>query len=170
MRPGLVVAGYGLAWVASGATVALFDRQFSPADNQTMGGMIAGGEMLLGLAVFAIGSLAPTGLALWFLRGSRRFWSAFSGLGLVFAIVGLAAALAPLATRESVDRAPLLALVDLLGVVQMLGSPIGIGGFVLFAVLAPAPDLRRRMLIALAIEVVIAGCGLLYFLSPAPQI
>jgi len=169
-KPDLVVAGYGLAWVASGVTVALFDRRFSPADNQTMGGMIAGGEMLLGLAVFSVVSLAPTGLALWFLRGSRRFWSAFSCAGLVFAIVGLAAALAPLAARETMDRAPLLALVGLLGVIQMLGSPIWIGSFVLFAALAPAPDLRRRMLIALAIEVVIAGCGVLYFLSTAPRI
>lgn len=84
--------------------------------------------------------------------------------------MGLATVLAPLATAGTMGRAPLLALVDLLGVVQMLGSPIWIGSFALFAALAPATDLRRRMLIALAIEVVIAGCGLLHFLAPAPQL
>jgi len=36
--------------------------------------------------------------------------------------------------------------------------------------LAPARDLRRRMLIAMAIEIGIAGCGLVHFLMPAPPI
>ena len=59
---------------------------------------------------------------------------------------------------------------ELLGLAQMLGSPLWIAGFVLFALLAPYRDLRRRMFAALAIEVVIGACGLVYFLVTAPPI
>src|SRR5262249_55870006 len=38
-------------------------------------------------------------------------------------------------------------LVDLFGLMLVMGSPIWIGGFVLFAILAPWRDLKRRMLV-----------------------
>jgi hypothetical protein len=170
MKVGLVLAGYAMAFAASILSVAIYDLRFSPADNQAMGGMIAGGEMMLGCAVFGLVSIVPTGLALWFLRGSRRFWSAFSAAGLAFAIVGLAAVLTPLAARGAMATVPVLVFVDLLGIAQMLGSPLWIGGFLLFAALAPARDLRRRMLLAAAIEIVVAACGLVHFLLPASPI
>ena len=170
MRLALVLAGYVLALAASTVSVMLYDRGFPPADRQAMGGMIAGGEMMLGGAVFCLVSIVPTGLALWFLRGSRRFWSAFSVAGPAFAIAGLAAALMPLAARGAMARVPVLVLVGFLGLVQMLGAPLWIGSFLLFAVLAPARDLRRRMLVAAAIEGVIGACGLVHFLVPTPPI
>lgn len=170
-RLSLVLGGYALAFVTSGVCVVLYDRRWTAQDNQTMGGMIAGGEMLLGFAVFCLVSLVPTGLALWFLRDSRRFWSAFTTAGLVFASTGLAAVLLPLAVgRGAMGTVPALVWVDVLAIAQMFGSPLWIGGFLLFAVLAPAPDLRRRMLVATAIEVVIAGCGLVHFLVPRSPI
>ena len=84
VRIALMLAGYTLALAASAVSVALYDRGFSPTDSQAMGGMIAGGEMMLGGAVFCMLSLLPTGLALWFLRGSRRFWSARASAGASF--------------------------------------------------------------------------------------
>src|SRR6266545_6604457 len=129
----LVLGGYALALAASTVSVVLYDRRFSPADNQAMGGMIAGGEMMLGGAVFCLVSIVPTGLALWFLRGSRRFWSAFSVVGLAFAIAGLAAVLLTLAERGAMARVPVLVLVGFLGIVQMLGAPLWIGSFLVFA-------------------------------------
>ena len=54
IKLGIVLAGYGLAFVTSFFMTALYDRQFSPEDNQTMGGMIAGGEMMYGSAVFLL--------------------------------------------------------------------------------------------------------------------
>ncbi len=170
IKLGIVLAGYGLAFVTSLFMTALYDRQFSPEDNQTMGGMIAGGEMMYSSAVFLLLSLVPTALALWFLRSSRRFWSAFSSAGLIFAIVGLAAVLAAPATIGLTDRVPLLLFVGLLSIVQMLGSPLWILSFALFAALAPAHDLRRRMLAALVIEFAIAAYGLIHFLLPQPPI
>jgi hypothetical protein len=135
-----------------------------------MGGMIAGGEMMLGFAVFCTGATVPTGLALWFLRESRRFWSGFTTAGLFFAISGLCVVLTPLAVRGAYQTVPAFVWLDVLSIVQMFGSPLWIAGFLLFAVLAPARDLRRRMLIAAAIEVVIAGCGALHFFLPRPPI
>ncbi len=52
----------------------------------------------------------------------------------------------------------------------MLGSPLWILSFALFAALAPAPDLRRRMLAALVIEFAIAACGVVHFVAPQPPI
>jgi len=171
IKLGIVLAGYVLAFVTSFFMTALYDRQFSPEDNQTMGGMIAGGELMYGSAEFVLASLVPTGLALWFLRPNRRFWSAFSSAGLIFAIVGLAAVLATATTGQTDrDRLPLLLFVGLLSIVQMLGSPLWILSFALFAALAPARDLRRRMLAALVIEFAIAAYGLIHFLVPQPPV
>ena len=170
IKLGIVLAGYVLAFVTSFFMTALYDRQFSPEDNQTMGGMIAGGEMMYGSTIFVLVSLVPTGLALWFLRPSRRFWSAFSSAGLWFAIVGLAAVVAMLATTGMTDGVSLMLFVDLLSLVQMLGSPLWILSFALSAALAPAPDLRRRLLAALVIEFVIAACGFVHFIARRPPV
>jgi len=116
--------------------------------------------------VFVFLSLAPTALALWFLRRHRGPWSMLASACLAFAVVGLVAVLTQVAGQGATTRAPILQLVDLLSVVQMLGSPLWVAGFALFAALAPARDLRRRMLVAVAIEVVIGGFGLVHFLVP----
>jgi hypothetical protein len=107
-------------------------------------------------------ALAPTSLALWFMRKSRLVWAWFTGFGFAFAILGLPAVLLTLTIREP-PRALLIQLASVIGVAQMLGSPLWIGGFVLFAWLAPARDLRRGMLFATAIEVVVAACAFGHF-------
>lgn len=164
-KVGAVIGGYLLALLAGCGAMAGYQRRFSPTDMQTMGGMIAGGEMLYGGAVLALIALVPTGLALWFLRRRRGLWSALSVAGLIFAVLGLGAAIAVLASRGSgpTRSVPILAI-ELLGIVQMLGSPLWTSAFVLFAMLAPAPDLRRRMLVAAAIEIIVALCALVHFL------
>lgn len=164
-KTGVVIGGYLLALVAGCGAMAGYQQRFSPADLQAMGGMIAGGEMLFGGAVLALVALVPTALALWFLRRRRGLWSALSLAGLAFAALGLAAAVMVLATRGSgpTRSAPVLAI-ELLGIVQMLGSPLWTSAFVLFALLAPAPDLRRRMFVAAAMEIVVALCALVHFL------
>jgi hypothetical protein len=169
-RLALVFGGYALALAASIASVALYDLRFSAADNQAMGGMIAGGEMILGCGVFVVASLVPTGLALWYLRESRGFWSAFSIVGLVFAIAGLAWALLALAPSRLMASLPALQFAEILSPLRMLSAPLWLGGFLLFALLAPARDLRQRMLVAAAIELAIVVCGVLYYLRTAPPL
>jgi hypothetical protein len=163
-KPGVVIVGYLLAVVAGCGAVAAYEQHFSPADFQASGGMIAGGAMFYGGAILAAVALVPTALALWFLRRKRGFWSAFSLAGLAFAVLGLAAAAVVLAARGRgpTSSVPLMGI-ELLGIVQMLGSPLWIAGFVLFAVLAPASDLRRRMVVAAVIEVAVGACALVHF-------
>jgi hypothetical protein len=169
MKVGIVLAGYVLAFIASVATVTIYDSHFTAADNQAMGGMIAGAELMYGTGMFLLVALAPTLLALWFMRKSRPAWSWFTGFGLAFAIVGLAAVFSTLAIREP-PRAPLIMLASVIGVAQMLGSPLWIGGFALFAWLAPTRDLRWRMLFATAIEVAVGACALGRFLMRWPHV
>ena len=169
MKVGIVLAGYALAFIASVASAVIYDRHFTAADNQTSGGMIAGAELIYGTGVFLLVALAPTILALWFMRNSRRVWSWFTGLGLAFAILGLPAVVATLLMRGP-PRATLMVLASVFGVAQMLGSPLWVGGFALFAWLAPARDLRRRMLFATAIEVAVAACAIAHFMLSWPRI
>ena len=165
-----VLAGYALALLVSFVVVAIYDRRFTPEENQTMGGMIAGGEMMFGIAVFLLVALAPTGLRLWFLQRHRTSWSMFTIAGLAFAVAGLGAVLTTFVLRGAPPRAPLFVLWDVFSIAQMLGSPLFIASYGLFAWLAPQRDLRQRMLVAGGIEVAIAGCGLVYFLASRPPI
>jgi MFS family permease len=168
MKAGIVFAGYALALIASVVSVMVYDRHFTAADNQTMGGMIAGGEMMYGIAIFLLVALAPTLLALWFLRRSRVVWSAFTLLGLAFAIFGLAAVLTPPLLGPAGSHDPWIALFSLFSVGQMLGSPLWIAAFGLFAWLAPERHFRRRMLAASAIEIAVAVVALVHFVLPRP--
>jgi len=169
MKIGVVLAGYVLALVASMALVAIYDRHFTAADNQSSGGMIAGAELIYGTGNFLLVALAPTLLALWFMRTSRWVWAWFTGFGLAFAMLGLPAVLLTLAIHEP-PRAPLVQLASVIGVAQMLGSPLWIGGFAIFARLTPARDLRRRMLLATAIELAVGACGLVHFVMRRPPL
>lgn len=142
----------------------LYDRRFSPADQQTMGGMIAGGEMVYGSGVFFLVALAPTALALWFLRESKAFWTAFSLALLALTLAGLGATIFFVTVRVPAGPQPMpLLFVELLALAQMLGSPLWAGGCALFAWLAPARGSRRRLIAAAAIEVVIGGFALVHF-------
>ena len=163
-KVGLVIGGYLLAPIAGCGAMAVYRLRFTPQDFQTMGGMIAGGEMMFGGAVFAAVALVPTLFVLWFLRGKRGLWSAISFAGLAFAAIGLASAFAVLAARgRGPTRSTPLMFVELFGVIQMLGSPLWTSAFGLFALLAPAPALRRRMLAAATMEIAVALCALFHF-------
>ena len=93
MRIGIVLTGYGLAFMASVAFVAIYDRHFTAADTQTSGGMISGAEWIYVTGIFLLVALAPTSLALWFMRKSGQVWAWFRGFGLAFALLGLPAVL-----------------------------------------------------------------------------
>ena len=165
MKVGIVLGGYALAILASIVVVAVYDRRFTPADNQSMGGMIAGGETILGAGVFALVSIAPTGFALWSLRRNRTAWSAFSIASLAFAVVGLAA-VGAFITYPAAPAQGLFAMVtDLTALAQMLGSPLWVAGFGVFALLAPARDLRWRLLAATGIEIVVGVCAFVHFVA-----
>jgi len=162
-KVGLVLGGYLLALVAGVVATWLYDLRFSPADQQASGGMIAFGELMFGGGVFAAVSAVPTALALWFVRRHRGTWEWFTIGSIVFALVGALGVLALLTATLETAGTPVIAWMSVLGIAQVFGAPIWIGGFALFAFLAPERDLRRRMLVATAIEVAIGVAGFVHF-------
>jgi hypothetical protein len=152
----LVAGGYVLAVILAVAAERAFDAELATKPYDTSGGMYAGGLMLTFLGVLAVASLPPTLLALWFLRASPRFWNALAFASLAFAGAGLIAVLKMLVWRTPT-------LFDLFGVAQLLGVPLWGAAFALFALLAPTPESRRKLLAAVGLEAVIAVCALAHW-------
>jgi len=120
-KVGLVSAGYVLAIAAAVVAGYLYDVRMSAMPYDTSGGMYAGGEAMLALAVFLAVALVPTLLGLWFLRGNRKLWQAAGILSIAFASAGLLAVLLPLLVPDY-SRQPGLLLFSLLGLAQLLGE------------------------------------------------
>lgn len=166
---GLVCAGYALALVAGGVAGHLYNVKVSKLPYDTSGGMYAGGELMSELAAFLVVALAPTLVALWFLRGNRRLWQAIALSSLAFAAVGLLAVLMSLVVREPFGN-PVLMLLSLLGIAQLLGVPFWTAAFVLFAFVAPQGSARRMLVVAVGLELVIGVCAAIHWFLPRPPL
>ena len=53
-----------------------------------------------------------------------------------------------------------------MGLAQLLGVPLWSAAFALFAWLAPTPETRRKLIIAVGIELVIAVCAAVHWFVP----
>ena len=144
----VVVVGYGIAVAAGVLAGRVYDASVSALPYDTSGGMYAGGEAITSLGTFLIVSLVPTLLALWFLRHNEKLWNAIAVASIAFAAAGLAAVLMPLVTRPA-GASVGLALLALLGLVQLLGVPLWSLAFAGFAFLAPTRPVATQA----------AGCG-----------
>src|SRR5262249_12966386 len=133
VKVAIVFFGYVLAVLAAVGAGLIYDSRFSPADQQASGGMIAFGELMFGAGVFALLSTVPTALALWLARRHRGLWELFTIGCLAFALGGVVGVLALLTANLETARTPAIALLSVVGVAQMLGSPIWLGGFALLA-------------------------------------
>ena len=81
---GLVISGYVVALLIAYAVLAIYVAATSGPDRQTSGGMYAFGDFMTFLFVFGVASLVPSGLAFYFLRENRTFWT-------VMAVIAVAA-------------------------------------------------------------------------------
>src|SRR5262245_8558381 len=165
-KVGVVIAGYVAAVVAGVAAGWLYDLRASSLPYDTSGGMYAFGQLLQSLAAFLVVALVPTLLGLWFLRRHTGFWNGAATASLAFAIAGLVAALTPLVARD--PQNPALMIVGLLGLCQLIGAPLAVVALALFALIAPTGVARRRLMLAMVIEVVIGGFALVQWLVPRP--
>ncbi len=166
---GIVVVGYGAAVGAAALAAHLYNLRVAALPYDTSGGMYAGGEMMSSLGAFLAVALVPTLLALWFLRRHERFWNGVAIASLAFAAAGLLAVLMPLVIRSpGGSTAPVL--VGLLALAQLLGVPLWSAAFVLFAALAPTRETRRKLLVAVGLELVIAVCALVHWFVPRPPL
>lgn len=163
----LVLAGYGLAVIAAIAAAWLYNARVSALPYDTSGGMYAGGELLTSLAAFLLVAMAPTLLALLFLRRHERFWDGVAILSIAFAGIGLVAVLTSLVTRATAHVG--LMLLDLVGLAHLLGAPLWVIAFVLFALIAPTRRARQGLFWALGIELVVGVFAVMHwFLRSSP--
>ena len=171
MRPvakaGVVVGGYVAALVASGVAGWWYDRRLAAMPYDTSGGMYAGGQLLTVLAVLFAASLPPTILALWWLRRHEKFWEAVAVTSLAFAAAGLVAVLSPLVMAQDSVRG-WRALVELVRISQLLGVPLWTLALGLFAFLAPFRGARRKLIVAVGIELVIGVVACVHWFGHMP--
>lgn len=165
-RVGIVCAGYVVAFIAGGVAGHLYNVRVSALPYDTSGGMYAAGELMSSLCAFLVIALAPTLLALWFLRGNQKFWYAVALASIGFAGAGLFAVLSPLVMQERQNN--LLGVgIELLSLAHLFGMPLWTVAFVLFAFLAPTRPTRRLMLAAIGVELVVGLCAMFHWFVPS---
>jgi hypothetical protein len=168
-KVGLVAGGWIAAIASSFVATWLYNVRTAELPYDTSGGMYAGGEMLTGIGAFLFVGLVPVILTLWFMRRNHRFWNVIALAALAFAAVGLVSVLASRAFGATRGNAGSMAL-ELLGLAQLLGIPLWLGGCLVFAFLAPTRFARRTLFAAVAIEVVIGACAVVHWFTPRPPI
>jgi hypothetical protein len=143
----VVAAGYVAAAAAAVVAERLYDAAMAAMPYDTSGGMFAGGSLLTALGAFLVVALAPTLLALWFLRRNERFWNGLGVAALVLAAAGLLAQFFPSAN----------VLLELLRLSHLLGAPLWVVFCALAVAIAPGKQARRKLLAGAALEV--AACA-----------
>jgi hypothetical protein len=157
---GIVAGGYIAAFAAASVAVAIHVAATDGPAAQASSGMYAAGDAMLFVAVFGVLALAPTAVALWFLRPHRRFWSAISALGLALAFTSLGA-MVLFAVGRNADPASALAAWGALSVLRILVAPLFAAAFLVCTLFSPDRGPRRAFLAAALAEFVVsayAGC------------
>jgi hypothetical protein len=164
LKVGLVVGGYGLAFVFAFGVVAIYAAYIN-GPNMWSPGMYAFGDGLLFVAVFAVAAILPTGAALFFLRSSRLFWISLSVMAPATAATGLAAFIIYIAERGA-ESGSMLHAWSALAVLRILIAPLFGLTFFLSALFAPNRLSRIAPLGAAAIEAMVFVCvGLIWSCS-----
>jgi hypothetical protein len=155
---GAVVVGYVAALLAAGAALEIRLLNTQGPDAQASAGMYAFGDLLLFIAVFSAAAVFPTGLALFFLRPYRWFWTTLSIAALAIAVTGaLAASVCILAARLTLPRESPLMILAALAVLRTLAAPLVAATFLLSGFIAPNRPSRWSLFVAAGIEVVAAA-------------
>ena len=141
----LVIAGYAWAAAIAAAAVACHQLVFGGPQSPAYGGMNAFGDSLLFLAVFGIAALAPTGVALFFLRPYHAFWRGLSVLALVFALTSLAACIVVTVHARSVMAS--------MAFPRILAAPLFSLNLLVSVFFAPNRTSRIALLVATGIEI-----------------
>jgi hypothetical protein len=164
-KAGIVAGGYFAAILLALGVVSFYIDQTAGPDREASSGMYAFGDSLVFLAVFGAVSTIPTGLALVFLRQSRRFWIALSIAALVVASTSLAAAAAVLLEQQMPALTSLNAWTPL-AVLRIFLSPLLAATFGLAALFAPQPRLRWYLFGAAVAEGVTTAYGFFHWFAP----
>jgi hypothetical protein len=168
VKCGTVLAGYALALLLAGVAVEIRFLHTQGSDAQASAGMYAFGDALLFIAVFSAAAVIPTGVALYFLRPCRWFWTALPLAALAIALSGVLGALLCVATaRLPIPRQSPLQYWAALSVLRTLAAPLLAAVFVLSALIAPSPAARWTLAAAALSESAVAVYALLqWFVGP----
>jgi hypothetical protein len=168
LKVGVVTAGYLAAFLIAAAAVAIRLSETSGPDAQAAGGMYAFGDLALFVAVFGLAGLLPTGAALFFLRPYRPFWVAISGVGVLVALIGVAAAILFAFGRAS-PATSTIGMMAGLSVLAILASPLLALAFFVAALLSPHNAPRRALLSAALLEAaIVVYAGYIWFSHSSP--
>jgi hypothetical protein len=127
-------------------------------EAQASAGMYAFGDLIIFVAVFGGLALFPTGLALYFLRPFKKFWTVLSTASLALAATAPVAALVMLLalSQQPNDESALFLLAGL-GCWRMFAAPLLTPVFILAAFIAPTRLSGWVLVAAAAIEGVIGA-------------
>ena len=159
-KTGIVVVGYITAILLAFIVVSIYINQTSGIDRDAAAGMTAFGDSLLFIAVFGIVSIIPTGLALVFLRQSRKFWVVLSAVALVVASTSLAEVAVTVLAPLSVNPWAMLAFP------RIFLSPFLAAAFGLAVWAAPGVRFRWCLFGAASMEGVSSIYGFVHWFVP----
>lgn len=121
-------------------------------DAQASSGMAAFGDSVVFVFILGVAALAPTGLALYFLRPVRRFWTVASIGALALAATGVAASALFWTTRSRPAVSSLVSLAAALSLERVIVAPLVTAGFLICAGFAPEARPRRTFALAALCE------------------
>ena len=166
----IVSAGYAFALCAACVMVYIRQLHTQGPDAQASAGMYAFGDFMLFVAVFGVAAFLPTGLGLYYLRPVRIFWTLLA-IGVLFlTATGPVCAAALELTRHWRSAPAPVQLFAGFGVLRLLGAPLLAVSYLLGACLAPTRFPRWTLLVATAVEGLVAAYAVLnWFIIPSLQ-
>ena len=167
LKLGAVLAGYAFALLAAYAACYYRELQFQHAHVDTSGGMYAWGDLMTFSVVFGPLALFPSGLALYFLRRSQKFWTLLSIVSVPLAVTGLAALFLNVLVVSQHIQHPVWRGLTILGLLRVYPAPMLFLAFIVCACIAPTRRCRWLLLGAAAIEGPAAACSF-YFIAWLP--
>jgi hypothetical protein len=150
----LVAAGYLMALVIAGVVVGIYAAATNGSDRQASSGMVAFGDSILFLTIFAVTAIPATGAALFFLRPYPLFWRIFVAGALAITMTGVAVFVDFLASQNAATGS-FLGAWSMLSSVRILLAPLFALVFFLCVLFAPTRSTRMGFFGAAAIETVV---------------
>ena len=155
----IVLAGYALAIVAAVIAGCSYKAGVPTPSGVTSAGNIAFERWLRVFGAFGVASLVPTGLALYFGRGSERAARVISRVGMAVALTApLCGVYMALAIRFGPHH-PEMLVVTSLALIRLVGSPLLAVVWAAAGFLAVGKTARRTLWIAAGIESAVAVLG-----------
>jgi hypothetical protein len=160
-----VAVGYVIAFVIADAALAVRLVNTGGPAAQASAGMYAFGDGCLFLAVFGAVALLPTGMAFFFLRPYRPFWTLLWIGALVLASTGFTATSVYVVAAHWAPRGSPLQFCAALAVLRMLPAPLIATVLLLAGLIAPFRTPRWGLLAAAGVEGAVAGYAWLHWFA-----